>query len=420
MSAVSYLTMPYFPELYIDLNYKPNPNKDFVCTFRIESKLSFKEAATIVATESSIGTWTELDTLSKRIVDRLAPKIFYLNEKSKIAKIAYNQNLFEKKNVPQILSSVGGNIFGVKELDNLRFEDIEMPQNFINSFSGPAFGLYGIRKYFHNNNKLILGSIIKPKLGLTYKEHAELAYEVWKNGIDLVKDDENLTDLTFNPFKKRVAEVMRLQRIVEKETKSKKIHSFNITATAEIMLERAKYVKKMGGKCVMIDLLTAGYSGVQFIRNQNLGLIIHAHRAGHAAFTRNKKHGISMMVVAKMARLAGVDQLHTGTVVGKMEGGKAEIQEINQAMTKKWGKLKPVLPIASGGLYPGLMSKIKKFLGNDVIVNFGGGIHGHPDGSEAGARAVKQARDAVYKKITLSQYAKKHEELAVALEKWGE
>jgi ribulose-bisphosphate carboxylase large chain len=159
-----------------------------------------------------------------------------------------------------------------------------------------------------------------------------------------------------------------------------------------------------------------------------LGLIIHGHRAGHALFTRNKKHGMSMLVLAKLSRLAGIDQLHTGTAVGKMHGTKQEVTRINQLLKEDWRihnivredwhKVKPVLPIASGGLHPGLLPKLIEILGNNIIANFGAGIHGHPDGSAAGARACRQAVRAVEKGIKLKDYAKDHEELAAALNYW--
>jgi ribulose-bisphosphate carboxylase large chain len=194
------------------------------------------------------------------------------------------------------------------------------------------------------------------------------------------------------------------------------------------MLERAQLVKKMGGRCVMVDIISLGWGAVQELRKQNLGLIIHGHRAGHSAFTRNKKHGISMLVLANLARLAGIDQLHTGTVVGKMEGGKEEVRSINDLLKEdwqefdqlreNWASLKPILPIASGGLHPGLVPQLIEILGKNLVINFGGGLHGHPQGSEAGARAVVQSIEAVQKDIKIEEYAKSHPELKVALNHW--
>jgi ribulose-bisphosphate carboxylase large chain len=180
------------------------------------------------------------------------------------------------------------------------------------------------------------------------------------------------------------------------------------------MKKRARFVKKTGGKCIMIDVITCGLASLQDIRSDKYGMIIHGHRAGHAALTDD----VSMLVFAKFCRLCGIDELHTGTVVGKMEGTKEEVVEINKFLTGKWGKLKPVMPVASGGLHPGLSYELVKILGKNLIVNFGGGIHGHPNGSGAGAKAALQSIEAASKGIPLNTYAKKHEELKIALKHW--
>lgn len=385
---------------FVNLNYKLYKH-DIIATYRIESKLGLECAAMEIAAESSIGTWTKLSTLTQKTFNKLAPQIFFIDKKKKIVRIAYPIELFELGSIPQLLSALAGNVFSMKVIDNLRLEDLSLSTKYINSFQGPYYGINGIRKLMNIYKRPLIGSIIKPKVGLNAKEHAKLAYDVWVNGVDVVKDDENLTDLPFNRFKNRVIEVIKLKEKAEKETGQKKIHVFNITSPMDTMLNRAKFVKKMGGKCVMVDLVSVGLDNVQVLRRANLGLIIHGHRAGHSMFSRNPHHGMSMLVVAKLARLAGIDQLHTGTVVGKMDGSKEEVVEINKAikedfginkvLREDWKKIKPTLPIASGGLYPGLTKKLIDILGNDLIINYGGGIHGHPQGSIAGARACLQS-----------------------------
>ncbi|OQX71398.1 type III ribulose-bisphosphate carboxylase [Candidatus Parcubacteria bacterium 4484_255] len=403
---------------YLNLNYKPDYNNEIVATFYGESKASLKEMAQQVAGESSIGTWTKLTTLSDKVFEKLAARIFYLNEKTRIFKIAYPLSLFEPKSIPQLLSSIAGNIFSMKTVKNLRLNDIEFPKKYIRQFDGPRWGIAGIRKTLNIRNRPIIGCIMKPKLGLTSTQNANLAAEIFKNGVDLIKDDENLTSLTFNKFEDRVRKVLVLKKQVEKETGRKKIYVFNVTAPADVMVKRAKLVKKLGGRCIMVDVISAGWAAVQELRSQNLDLIIHGHRAGHSTFTRNKKHGISMLVLANLCRLAGIDQLHTGTVVGKMEGGAKEVCQINDLLKEDWGSIKPVLPIASGGLHPGLIPKLVKILGRDLVVNFGGGLHGHPQGVAAGAKAAVQSVEATIQGVPLNVYARNHKELSVALEHW--
>jgi ribulose-bisphosphate carboxylase large chain len=200
------------------------------------------------------------------------------------------------------------------------------------------------------------------------------------------------------------------------------------------MKKRADFVLENGGEYVMVDIVTIGFSALQEIRDylDNKDLVIHAHRAMHAAFTRNRKHGITMLALAKLMRLLGMDQLHTGTIIGKMEGEKGEVLEINDVITKQkvkgnnstlldqdWVNLKPVLPVASGGLSPLHIPELFGILGKDMVYQFGGGCHGHPMGTKSGAKAIRQAVDSVLEGYELEDYSKKHLELAKAIEKWG-
>ncbi|MFH0832409.1 MAG: type III ribulose-bisphosphate carboxylase [Candidatus Aenigmatarchaeota archaeon] len=396
---------------YVDLNYKPK--QDIVCDFYAEP--SNRKTCEAIAAESSIGTWTDVAT-AKPYVKKLAAKVFSI-DKNRI-KIAYPIELFEYDNVPQILSSVAGNIFGMKAVNNLRLEDIHLPEKIVRSYDGPKFGIAGIRKILRVRKRPLVGTIVKPKLGLNTKDHAKVAYDAWIGGCDIVKDDENLSNQRFNPFKARVIETLRMRDHAEKETGERKVYMPNVTAETKEMLRRAAFVKKNNGEYVMVDIITCGFSSLQSLRNQDLNLVIHAHRAMHAAITRNKKHGISMLVIAKLARLIGVDQLHTGTIVGKLEGGK-EVIDIDNELKKKWYRIKPTFPVCSGGLSPLHVPQLMKFFGRDIIIQMGGGIHGHPSGTLAGARAVRQAVDATMSGASLKDYSKKHHELAAALQKWG-
>ena len=154
------------------------------------------------------------------------------------------------------------------------------------------------------------------------------------------------------------------------------------------------------------------------MRDHDYNLLIHAHRAGHAAFTRSLRHGINMVVIAKVARLIGVDQLHIGTAVGKMAETREEVLENKKACIEPMHGIKQVLPIASGGLHPGMVPKLVEIFGKETVIQAGGGIHGHPEGTIIGARAMRQAVDAAMKGVNLKEYAKDHPELKKALEKW--
>ncbi len=400
---------------FVDLTYQPKET-DLICTFYVEPDgISLKEAAGGVAAESSVGTWTELTT-EKPYVKRLAAHVYSVEDC--VIKIAYPIELFESANMPNILSSVAGNVFGLKALKNLRLLDIELPKQLLNSFKGPAFGIAGIRKLLKIPKRPLVGTIIKPKLGLETKDHAKVAYEAWFGGCDVVKDDENLSSQKFNPFDDRLVQTLESRDKAQDETNERKVYMINITAETQTMLKRAQTVVDHGGEYVMVDILTCGWSALQTLRDQDFKLVIHAHRAGHAAFTKNPLHGIAMKPIATIARVIGVDQLHVGTVVGKMSETKAEVKENIQACKSEMGYLKPVLPVASGGLHPRLIPALIKTFGNDFVIQAGGGIHGHPQGTIAGAKAMRQAVDATLYGKTLEEYAKTHKELADALEQW--
>ena len=414
---------------FINLKYKPK--NDLVCLFKVTPArgLSMKQAANTVALESSVGTWTKVGMGKLDYVEKLRAKVFSV--RGKWVKIAYPQELFEYDNVPNILSSIAGNILGMKAVKALRLEDVSFPRSILKSFKGPRYGIQGVRKMMKIKDRPLVGTIIKPKLGLNTKHHAQSAYESWKGGCDIVKDDENLASQKFNEFKERIARTLEKSNKAEEETGEKKAYLVNVTAETKEMMKRAQLVEDLGGKYVMIDIITSGWAALQTLSEGGFKLAIHAHRAMHAAFDRNPEHGISMMVLADFARLIGVDQIHIGTGIGKLEGDIEDIEDLEEEMSmkdvkatgrrlaQKWENIKSVFPVSSGGLHPGHVGFLMNHLGKDLIIQAGGGIHGHPQGTEAGAMAMRQAVDAVMKKKTLKEYSKTHKELGEALRVWG-
>lgn len=265
-----------------------------------------------------------------------------------------------------------------------------------------------------------LATVPKPKVGLSTAEHAQVGYEAWLGGVDLLKDDENLTDQSFNPFEQRVVESLEARDRAEDETGERKEYLINITAETDEMVRRAEFVADHGGSFVMVDIVTAGWSALQTVRRRtgDLGVAIHAHRAMHAAFDRLPQHGVSMRCLAQFARLAGVDHIHTGTAgLGKLEN--EDTSGINAWLRSDLYGLNDVLPVASGGLHPGVVDQLLDALGPDIMVQAGGGIHGHPDGTEAGARALRASVEAYCDGESLESRAKSVPELETALETWG-
>lgn len=422
---------------YIDLGYKPT-KQDFVCEYHIEPAqgVGFENACNHMAGESSIDTWSDISTLSPQLAEELKPHVIFTDEKQQTVRVAYTQDLFEINSVPQILSAIAGNIFSMKLLDNLRLMDITFPDDSIQAFRGPKYGMRGVKDLLGVTDRPLVGTIVKPKVGLTSEKHAEVAYNAFAGGCDIVKDDENLTDQKFNRFAKRAELTLKVRDRAEAKTGERKMYMCNITApTCEEMLKRAGILKDLGGEYAMVDIITVGWSALQSLRenNEDLNLVLHAHRCMHSALTRNPRHGVSMLVIAKLIRLIGLDQLHIGTVVGKMHGERDEVLALRDEcvleqvpenhdlhmLEQDWGRIAPVFPVASGGLEPTMVPELTEIFGKDVIMQFGGGIHAHPMGTVSGAMACRQAVDASLDGISLEEYAKTHTELKAALDKWG-
>lgn len=379
-------------------------------------------AAQAIADEETTGTWTNLTTRADYIkrLDGTVECVEPLGE-GYITKIHYPTEIFEPGNIAQYLSVVAGNLFGLGRLDSVRLLDIDLPPE-LTAFKGPKFGIEGVRKLIGTERTLRphVGTIIKPKVGLTPKDTAEVAYLAASGGVDFIKDDETLTNQKFCPLTERVESVMARLDEAMSETGRTILYAANVSDRADRIVERAEKAIECGANAVMVDVITCGFSAVEALSEESgINVPVHVHRTMHAAMTRSKKHGIAMRPLARLVRMAGGDQLHTGTVSGKMGNYPLELKKDNKVLTEDWFKLKSVFPVASGGLHPGKVQSELSGLGTDIILQAGGGIHGHPEGTKAGASAMRQAVDAFMEGVSAEEYAKNHNELRIALEKWG-
>ena len=403
---------------FLDLAYEPT-DTDLVCEFTIDpaADMTMEAAASRVASESSNGTWAALHVDEEELthIGAVACEI-----DGSSVRVAYPEELFESGSMPQILSCIAGNILGMKAVDTIRLEDCHWPASIVEGFPGPQFGPNVAHEKLDAGDRPVLATVPKPKVGLSTDAHVRVGEDAWRGGVDLLKDDENLTDQSFNPFEDRLAESLAARDRVQEDIGERKDYLVNVTAETNAMLERVDLVAEHGGGFVMVDVITCGWSAVQTVRDRcdEHGLAIHAHRAMHAAFDRLPYHGVSMRVLAQVARLCGVDHIHTGTAgLGKLEN--EDTPGINEWLASDLYGLSPVLPVASGGLHPGVIDQLIGTLGTDIIIQAGGGIHGHPDGTHAGAKALRQATEASMEGVALDAYAADHPELATALEKWG-
>jgi ribulose-bisphosphate carboxylase large chain len=426
---------PYAADYYVP-DYEPS-DTDLLCAFRIRPApgVEMVEAAAAVAAESSTGTWTEV--WSNRLTDLDYYKAKAYRIEDDIAYLAYPIDLFEENSVVNIMSSIVGNVFGFKALSALRLEDMRIPVALVKTFPGPNIGIYDERARLNKWGRPLLGGTVKPKLGLSAKDYATIIYECLVGGLDTTKDDENMNSQPFNRWRDRFHYGIDAVKRAESETGEAKGHFFNVTANStEEALRRLEHIAAQGSRYVMYDFLTAGFaaSADVFKRAGELGIIVHCHRAMHAVFTRQRDHGINMRVIAKWLRLVGGDHLHTGTVVGKLEGSRPETLGIVDVLRERhvsadpsrglyfdqeFVGLKATWPVASGGIHVLNIPDLYAIYGNDAFWLFGGGTHGHPDGSRAGARANRVATEAIAAGKTLDDAARTCPELRTAMELWS-
>jgi ribulose-bisphosphate carboxylase large chain len=403
---------------YWDADYEPK-DTDVLALFRITPQLGVEpiEAAAAVAGESSTATWTVVWTDRLTACDRYRAKAYRVepvpgSPGQFFAYIAYDLDLFEPGSIANLSASIIGNVFGFKPLKALRLEDMRFPVAYVKTFAGPPTGIVVERERLDKFGRPLLGATVKPKLGLSGKNYGRVVYEALKGGLDFTKDDENINSQPFMHWRDRFLNCMEAVNRAQATSGEVKGHYLNVTAgTMEDMYERAEFARELGSVIVMIDLVI-GYTAIQSMSRwaRKNDMILHLHRAGHGTYTRQKSHGISFRVIAKWMRLAGVDHIHAGTVVGKLEGDPNAVQGFYNVLREPhnsvdlrrgiffeqdWAGLANVMPVASGGIHAGQMHQLLTYLGEDTVLQFGGGTIGHPMGIAAGATANRVALEAM-------------------------
>ncbi len=410
--------MKYREMGYWEPDYEPK-DTDVICLFRItpQDGVDPIEAAAAVAGESSTATWTVVWTDRLTACELYRAKAYRVDpvpnaEDQFFAYIAYDLDLFEPGSISNLTASIIGNVFGFKPLKALRLEDMRMPVAYLKTFDGPATGIVVERERLDTYGRPLLGATVKPKLGLSGRNYGRVVYEALKGGLDFTKDDENINSQPFMHWRDRFLYCMEAVNRAQAMTGEVKGTYLNVTAgTMEQMYERSEFAKELGSIVVMIDLVI-GYTAIQSMSKwaRDNDVILHLHRAGHSTYTRQKNHGVSFRVIAKWMRMAGVDHIHAGTVVGKLEGDPRTITGIYDTLRETyvpqnlengiffdqdWASLNRVMPVASGGIHAGQMHQLIHYLGDDVVLQFGGGTIGHPQGIEAGATANRVALEAM-------------------------
>jgi ribulose-bisphosphate carboxylase large chain len=403
---------------YWDATYSVK-DTDILALFRITPQPGVDpvEATAAVAGESSTATWTVVWTDLLTACDIYRAKAYRVDPVPNtpdqfFGYIAYECELFEEGSLANLTASIIGNVFGFKAVKALRLEDMRIPHSYLKTFQGPATGVIVERERLNNFGRPLLGATVKPKLGLSGRNYGRVVFEGLKGGLDFLKDDENINSQPFMRWRERFLYVQEGITRASAATGEVKGSYLNITAgTMEEVYTRAEYAKDLGTVIVMIDLVM-GYTAIQSaaIWARDNDLILHLHRAGNSTYARQKNHGINFRVICKWMRMAGVDHIHAGTVVGKLEGDPLMVKgfyntlldvttDINLPQglffAQDWASLRKCLPVASGGIHCGQMHMLLNYLGDDVVLQFGGGTIGHPDGIQAGATANRVALESM-------------------------
>ncbi|HEY3239904.1 MAG TPA: form I ribulose bisphosphate carboxylase large subunit [Acidimicrobiia bacterium] len=447
--------IPYAQMGYWQPDYEPK-DTDILAAFRITPQPGVDpvEAGAAVAGESSTATWTVVWTDRLSAYEHYQAKCYRVDpvpgiEGQFMAYIAYDIDLFEEGSIANLTSSIIGNVFGFKALKALRLEDMRIPIHYVKTFPGPPHGIVMEREYLNKYGRPLLGATVKPKLGLSARNYGRVVYEALKGGLDFTKDDENINSQPFMRWRDRFLFCIEAVQRAQERTGEVKGHYMNVTAaTMEDMYERAEFAKEIGSVIIMQDL-TIGYTAMASMSNwaRKNGMILHLHRAGYATWARQKNHGVNFRVIAKWVRLLGVDHVHSGTVVGKLEGDPNIIRGYYDTLRldhvpenpangiyfdQDWASMPGVMPVASGGIHAGQMHQLLHHLGEDVVLQFGGGTIGHPMGIAAGATANRVALEAMVKArnegrdymaegdAILKKAAARSPELQMALDTWGD
>lgn len=322
-------------------------------------------------------------------------------------------------NLPALISMTMGNFFAFSQVSGMRLLDLELPESFGRAYPGPQFGIEGTRRLTGVQGRPIIGTIIKPNLGLSPEQTAQRVRQVAEAGVDFIKDDEVMANPPHSPLKQRVAAVMRVINSFADRTGKKVMYAFNISDELDAMLHHHDLIAAAGGACVMVSVNSVGYMGVLALRRRCC-LPIHAHRNGWDMLTRCPHLGVDFTAWQKLWRLIGVDHLHVNGLGNKFwEPDDSVVASIQAVMAPLFGG-HHIMPVIGSGQWAGQAPQTFSRTGTqDLIYLAGGGIFGHPSGAASGVMSIRQAWEAADKAMSLEKCAATHVELRQALEKFG-
>lgn len=321
--------------------------------------------------------------------------------------------------IPLLLATVYGECASWRDL---KLIDLALPEPFVSAFKGPAVGLDRIRELVDALDRPLLVTILKPAIGLTPSESAAVFYQAAIGGSDAVKDDEKVVSQPWSDFLDRVRAHGSAAKAAYEGTGHRTLYFVNITDRPDRLLDNAHAAVEAGASALLVNAWTVGVSALSMLADDpTIGVPIMAHLAFAGALSGAPWSGMSPhLVLGTLPRLAGADVAVYPSHLGTLPFSRADAQRVGSALTDPWFGMRRSLPVAGGGLHAGMVPRLVADLGIDVAVAAGGGVHGHPDGTAAGARSIRQAFDAAVRGVSLAEARKEHPELSAALEKWPE
>jgi ribulose-bisphosphate carboxylase large chain len=416
----------------------PNDTPErIVATYLIETPLAVEKAAAVLAGEQSSGTFVAVPGETEELKQRFAARIEKISIRENTGAPALPgcrsaTNSFQRAevrvswsvenmgwNLPALVSTVQGNLYELSQFSGLKLMDLEVPPGFAHNFRGPKFGVAGTRKLTGVQGRPLIGTIIKPSIGLSPEETARLVKTLAEAGIDFVKDDELMADPPHSPFNERVDAVMRVINDHAQRTGKKVMYAFNVSDELDAMLLHYEKIVAAGGTCAMVSLNSVGLAGVKRICDIG-ALAIHGHRNGWGMLNRHPLLGIEFPAYEKIWRLAGIDQLHVNGIANKFWESDDSVVRSIESCLQPMSDGRAILPVVSSGQWGGQAPETyRRTRTVDLLYMAGGGIMAHPHGPAAGVRSLQKWWHAAVEGLTMDQATERYPELRKSREKFA-
>lgn len=405
--------------------------------YYIETPYAVEKAVQVLAGEQSSGTFVAVPGETEELKQRFAARVENIEPLESVTQPAIpgavaQQGLYHRANIevswsvenfgynlPVLVSTLQGNLYELTQFTGLKLMDIDLPPSYSDHFVGPRFGINGSRKSTNVTGRPLIGTIIKPSIGMTPEQTAALAKTLAEAGIDFIKDDELLSSAANSKFEDRVDAIMRVVNNHADKTGKKVMYAFNISDEVDSMLHRYEYILKAGGTCAMISVNSVGLSGTKKVCDQG-ELVIHGHRNGWGMLNRHPLLGIEFPAYQKLWRLAGGDQLHVNGIQNKFWESDDSVVRSIEACLKPMFDGETVLPVVSSGQWGGqAFETYRRTQTTDLLYMAGGGIMAHPDGPGGGVVALQQAWEGAVNGLSMQEAAGQYPEFAKSVEKFG-